>query len=179
MAGIVEPLQDILTRAKAMVDPITGAPIFQTVRVWNDQIQSENEGLYTYMKPACFVEVAGDVWFQLAEGVSSADVGIRLHLVHEFYDDQAGNFEQDLEVFRLRDAVIKEFMLFRPTGMGVITKTAEQQDYNHGNVYHYVVEFVGHFIDDTGTEETIQTEGPTDLEQEFKFIEPKNYIIPQ
>lgn len=155
-------------------------PQFLTVRLWNNQLQMEQEGAYqAYAKPAVFVEVLNDmVWEQLQGGFSASDLAFRFHIVHEYYDDQAGNFEQDLVVFDLRDALIAAFMLYKPTGCGPMTKITEQQDYDHANVIHYLVDFVTHFIDDAGVPTTIETTPPTTLEATVNFAPPKNYIIP-
>jgi hypothetical protein len=173
MSGIRQPIEDVLTRIRAEL------PQFLTVRVWNNQVDMERDGRYqAYLKPACFLEVLNDVvWEQLSEGFSAADLGFRFHIVHEYYDDQAGNFEQDLPVFDLRDAVIKAFMLYKPVGCGHMTKINEVMDYDHDNIYHLLVDFVAHFIDDKGAKEYIEKEPPTDLELTATFSPPKNYLI--
>lgn len=173
MAGIKDPLVDIMTRVK------TQLPIFQTVRVWNNQTDHEHDGDYVaYGKPACFVEILTDVqWEALSQGFSTADIGVKFHLVHEYYDDQAGNFEQDLVIFELRDSIIAAFNLYMPPGCGSLMKVNEVQDFDHDNVYHYIVEFVCSFVDDKGVKATIVTTPPTAAEVQAVFIDPKNYTI--
>lgn len=174
MSGIKAPIQDVLNLIKGITQ-------FQTIRVWNNQIAHEREGNYpSYAKPACFVEVLNDVtWGQLAQGDSSADLMFRFHIAHEFYDAQDGSFEQDLAVIDLRDAVIAAVMLTWPTGCGPMTKINEGFDYDHDNIYEYLVDFVTHFIDDTGAVKTITKQPPTDIEIDASFSAPKNYVIPQ
>jgi hypothetical protein len=173
MAGIKDPLVDILNRVKSQL------PQFQTVRVWNNQTDHEQDGDYVaYGKPACFVEVVTDVtWEALLEGFSTADIGVRFHLVHEYYDDQAGNFEQDLVIFDLRDQIIAAFTLYMPPGCGSLMKVNEVQDFDHNNVYHYIVEFVCSFVDSKGTKTYQETTPPTAAEVQAVFIDPKNYTI--
>jgi hypothetical protein len=139
----------------------------------------ERDGKYqAYSKPACFLEVLNDVaWEQLSEGYSAADLAFRFHIVHEFYDDQAGGFEQDLPVFDLRDALIAKFMLYKPVGCGHLTKINEVMDYDHDNIYHLVIDFVAHFIDDKGAKQYIETTPPTTGEINAQFVAPKNYMI--
>lgn len=173
MSGIRQPIEDVMTRIR------TELPQFLTVRIWNNQVDAEYNGDYqAYAKPACFVEVMNDVtWEQLSEGYSAADLGFRFHIVHEFYDDQAGNFEQDLIIFDLRDALISKFMLYKPVGCGHMTKISETMDYDHPNIYHMLVDFVTHFIDDKGAKQYIETTPPTDIELTASYIPPKNYLI--
>lgn len=173
MAGIKQPIQDVITQLKTITD-------LQTVRVFNNQIAMEREGKYAdYAKPAAFVEVQNDVeWGQLEGGVSAADLAFRIHLVHEYYDDQAGNFEQDLVIFDLRDKVIAALMLFEPTACSAMQKLQEQQDFDHDNLYEYTIDFITHFVDDKGAKQYISTTNPTPVIN-AQFTEPKNYIIPQ
>jgi hypothetical protein len=173
MPGIKDPLIDILNRVKSQL------PLFQTVRVWNNQTDHEREGEYVaYGKPACFVEVLTDVqWEPLGEGYSTADIGIKFHLVHEYYDDQGGNFEQDLVIFDLRDQAIAVFNLYKPPGCGHLMKVNEVQDFDHDNVYHYIVEFVCSFVDNKGAKTYQETTPPTAAEIQAVFIDPKNYTI--
>ncbi len=174
MSGIRQPIEDVLTRIR------TELPQFLTVRVWNNQVEMEQDGKYqAYSKPACFIEVLNDVvWEQLSEGYSASDLAFRFHIVHEYYDDEQGNFEQDLVVFDLRDALIAKFMLYKPVGCGVMTKINEVMDYDHNNIYHLIVDFVTCFIDDKGAKQYIETTPPTALDLTAEFIAPKNYIIP-
>jgi hypothetical protein len=174
MAVIRQAIEDVMQRVR------TELPQFQTIRIWNNQIQAEAEGQYqAYAKPAIFVEVLNDmVWEQLGGGFSGSDLAFRFHIVHEYYDAQDGSFEQDLVVFDLRDALIAKFMLYKPVGCGPMTKITEVQDYDHANVYHYLVDFATHFIDAAGVPVTIEV-ASAELEQNTQFIEPKNYIIPQ
>lgn len=174
MAGIKQPILDVMTQLRIQV------PALQTIRIYNDQITREKEGRYpNYAKPAAFVEVLNDIeWNNLEGGVSAADLGFRVHIVHEFYDAQDGSFEQDLEVFDLRDSVIAALMLYEPTACSAMQKTTEVPDYTHDNLYVYMIDFVTHFIDDKGAKQYITATG-VQAQVDGKFIPPKNYIIPQ
>lgn len=178
MSGIKAPIVDVMTKLRAImqVDNPT-VPMFQTVRLWNNQTTYEKEGQYVgYNKPAVFLEVLNDVaWDQLLEGVTVADLGIVFHIIHEFYDDQAGNFEQDLIVFDLRDAITKAFMLYQPPGCCAMMKVSETMDYEHDNIYHYIVQFVCSFVDDKGIKTYAIQAPPTGVDLTAVFIDPKNY----
>lgn len=174
MAGLKQPILDVMQRIRDAV------PAIQTIRIFNDQIIREREGHYpNYAKPAAFIEVLADIdWGQLPDGVSSSDLTFRVHIVHEFYDDQEGNFEQDLGVFDIRDSIIAALMLFEPTACAALTKITEVPDYGHDNLYVYIVDFITHFIDDKGQPVRVTITNPS-LEINGEFVQPKNYIIPQ
>lgn len=178
MPGIKTPLADIKAKVKAMLDSQTPAePVFKTVRVWNNQIeQIKNKEYPGTVFPACFVEVLTDVqWEQLGQGYSTADIGVKFHLCHEFYDNMEGDFEEDLAIFDLRDAIIAEFTLYMPPGCGSMMKVNEVQDTDHDNLYYYIVEFVCSFVDNKGVKERPVTTPPTGAEITAVFIDPKNY----
>lgn len=146
MAGIKAPILDILNKLAEISD-------FRMIRIWNNQINYEKDGqLYNFPKPAAFLEVINDpIYEQLGLGFQSSDVGWRIHICHEFYDAQDGSFEQDLPIFDLRDKVVAKLSLFEPTACGPLTRVAETQDYEHDNIYHYIIEFVCNFIDSKGS----------------------------
>jgi hypothetical protein len=171
MAGIKAPLQDILTKlATIQVTNGNGNTVDLYARVWNNQIENEKAGeTYLYPKPAAFIEITSPVIFEeIGQNFRSADIGITIHLVHEYYN-QDGTFEQDLQVFDLRDQVIAALSQFKPTGCGQMVATGEQQDFDHDNIYHYIISFVCNFIDskgspyDLGRGIYIEKEPPTDV----------------
>ena len=148
---MVTTLTDILTKLSGL-DVVNGdhATVKLYTRIWNNQIRYEADGkLYNFPKPACFVEVVSPATFEiLGEGYRSCDVNFRIHLSHDNYNNE-GTFEQDLLIFGLRDSVIKLLTGYRPTGCGPLNAMSEQQDYEHDNVYHYIIDFVCNLTDDT------------------------------
>lgn len=155
MSGIVAPLRDILTRLSGLqVTNGDGNTVGLYARVWNNQIRYEENGeLYDFPKPAAFVEIASPVQFKLlGEGYRTADIAFRIHLSHEHYNSE-GTFEQDLQIFDLRDKVIGWLTNWYLTGCTPLVSIGEDQDYEHRNTYHYVVEFVCNFIDDKGSKD--------------------------
>lgn len=153
MAGIKAPLQDILTKLATLdVTNRDSGQVKLYARVWNNHLQAEQEGkIYDYPKPAAFVEILSPIVFQEIGGnYRSADLGINIHLVHEFYNAE-GSFEQDLEIFDLRDKVLALLSQYKPTGCGLMVCVTEEQDYDHGNLYHYVLGFVCNFTDSKGS----------------------------
>lgn len=141
------------------------------VRVWNNHLATEKAGQsYDWPKPAAFVEFITPVDFnQLGGGFRSADLGVRVHLIHEYYN-QDGTFEQDLEVFDYRDKILAKLSLYEPTACGPLTGVSEQQDYDHDNLYHYIIDFACNFTDskgspyDPGAGKFIDKDPPTGIE---------------
>lgn len=172
MSGIKAPLLDILIRL-ATLDVVNGDgnTVKLYSRVWNNQLGSERDGkIYDYPKPAAFVEFITPVTYaELGGNFGSADLGINIHLVHEYYN-QDGTFEQDLAVFDLRDSIVRLLSQYKPTACGLMYKVNEQQDYDHDNLYHYIIGFVANFTDSTSSPydpaagKYIDSEPPTDLE---------------
>ncbi|MEI8111164.1 MAG: hypothetical protein WCH59_09265 [Chitinophagia bacterium] len=194
MAGIKAPIQDILTKLSTIqVTNGDGNTVSLYSRIWNNQIEAEKAGeTYAYPKPAAFVEVVSPAIFEeIGQNFRSADIGISIHLVHEYYN-QDGTFEQDLEVFDLRDKVIEALSQYKPTGCGQLVSTGEQQDYDHDNIYHYVISFVCNFIDSKGSPYDpsrglyVDKQPPTDLQVNVTDADtpifspiPQPYKIPQ
>lgn len=153
MAGIKQPLQDLLTRLTTLqVVNGDGNTVDLYARVWNNQIRYEADGqLYNFPKPAAFVEVVSPATFEtIGQGYQSSDIAFAIHLATECYNVE-GTFEQDLAIFDLRDRVRALLTGFQPSGCGFLNVATEQQDYEHTQVYHYIIVFVCNFTDTTGS----------------------------
>ena len=153
MPGIKQPLQDMLTRLTTLtVTNGDGSTVYLYCRVWNNQIRYEEDGtLYNFPKPAAFVEVVSPATFEtLGQGYQSCDINFRVHLTHENYNNE-GTFEQDLAIFDLRDRVKALLTAYEPTNCGPLNVINEQQDFEHTNVYHYIMDFVCNFTDTKGS----------------------------
>jgi hypothetical protein len=145
MAGIKQPILDILTKLKDVTE-------IQYIRIWNNQVKHEDEGkIYDWPKPAVFLEViSSPQWQEMGNGYQGADIGWRLHLVHEQFDAQDGTFEQNLAVFDIRDNIVRKLSFYEPTGCGPLVKRSEGFDYDHTQIYVYVIDFTCFFIDSKG-----------------------------
>ena len=153
MSSIVQPISDVLAKLATLTVTNRDAqavPIY--ARIWNNQVKFEAEGkLYDYPKPACFVEVIDKAEYkEIGIGYRACDIGWRFHLVHE-YLNQDGTFEQDLEIFDLKDKIVALFALYQPIGCGPMVCVAESQEYDHANIYHWILDFICHFIDSKGS----------------------------
>jgi hypothetical protein len=153
MAGIKQPLIDILTRlTEIQVLNQDGQTINLYARIWNNQLRDIKEGKsYEWPRPAAFVEIVSPATYDvIGLGFRSADLGIKIHLVHDFYN-QDETFEQDLIIFDLRDQLIMALSQYCPTACGPLNCMHEDQDYDHDNLYHYICEFVCNFTDSKGS----------------------------
>lgn len=187
MSGIKAPVVDIINLLQTInVRNGDGNTVPLRARIWNNQLRQEVHGeLYNFPKPAVFLEVIpGAKYEQMGTGYQSADIGWRVHLVHEFYDAQDGTMEQDLEVFDLRDQIITKLSFYEATACGPLVKTGEDQDYDHTNVYHYMIDFICDFIDSKGSKDAqgvfITKAPPTNAEIDITTPAPQTvaYLIP-
>lgn len=154
MAGIKAPIQDILTRLSTLTplnqDNLT-PPLY--ARMWNNQLKDQAEGkTYSFPFPCSFLELINPTNYnRLGNGIDESDVVWRIHLAHEQLDAMDGTFEQDLTIFDLRDSIVALLSGFKPTGCGSMVRIHEEQDYNHDNIYHYMIDFICGFIDSKGS----------------------------
>lgn len=166
MSGILQPLTDVITRIQ------TSMPQLLMVRVWNNQIRFLRERKEEAIPfPCAFVEIqAPQEYTQLGMGFHEAPIVFSIHLVHEFYDAMDGTLEQDLAIFALRDQCIRYLTGYQPTACSVLFMISESQQFDHDNLYEYVIQFKCSFIDskgsplDVGRPEYISSTPPT-LEQ--------------
>ena len=137
------------------------------VRMWNGQLDLEDTGKlgYDFPKPAAFLEVLNDqIYENIGQGYQQSDLVFKVHLVHEYYN-QDGTFEQDLEVYDLRDSVVKLLSYFKPgLWCDPLFRKSETQDYAHRNIYHYIIDFTCNFVDSAAVKTYITKQPPTDLE---------------
>lgn len=154
MPGIKQPIQDILAKLSTLQflnqDNQTVA-LF--ARIFNDQYKKLDKGeIQTFPLPAGFLQVLNPLNLKrIGAGFDAADVIFRIHLGHWFTDAMDGTFEQDLPIFDLRDQVVALLSDFQPSGCGLLMHTADNQNYEHTNVYVYELDFNCHFIDSKGS----------------------------
>jgi len=193
MSGLKAPILDVLNRLKAIqVRTAEGynQPLF--VRIWNNQIARQDDGSgYVFPRPSAFVEIINDVAFDIIGlGVRSADLGFRIHLIHDYYNGE--EMEQDLMIYDLRDRVLSTnegLSQFVPTACGTLNCVRETAEYDHDNTYHYILDFVCNFIDSKGSkfdESQGMTNEITDIDLTIKNdlvlsenTQDNEYIIPQ
>jgi len=153
MAAIKDALTDIITKLKAMPDA-TGAPVLQYVSVFNNQKKQLERGeVEAIPLPCCLVEMVKPIhWVMIGSRLKQADVTWKLHLEMEQLDAGDGTMEQNLDVFdQLRDEVITWLTGFRPSGCGSMVAIEDEPDYEHTNLYEFIVSFKCAAIDSKGS----------------------------
>lgn len=148
-AGIKTPLNDVLMKISALtVTDGEGQPRALYARVWNNQLKYNEDGkLYDFPKPAAFVEILSPAVFEiLGEGIRCSDINFRVHLIHESLNVE-GSFEQDMVIFDLRDAVLQQLSDYAPTNCSPLECINESPEYDHNNLYHYMMDFLCNFTD--------------------------------
>lgn len=118
----------------------------------------EDGKIESYPLPATFIEVVpAQEHTQLGAGYTESDVTFRIHIVQSEYDAGDGTMEENKTIFGLRDTVVALLTYYEPPGCSGLMKVAESQDYEHTNVYHYILDFKASFIDTTGAIVPIET----------------------
>lgn len=164
-------LKDLHIELKSELEEITNFKFFNT---WNNQYgELEEARSYAFALPACFIEIIDPVdWLQLGGGFQQADVDIVFHIIHEKLDDQSGGFEENFDVYDLRNLVVAKFTGYKPATGSKMFKVTDRLDKNHSNVYHYIVGYRTGFIE-TLTDDTnglIDQEPPIELEVDGTLI---------
>jgi hypothetical protein len=157
MATIINAISDV----KDVVQGITGF-----CRIWNNQFQyMEEQQIESFPFPCGFVEtLMPQTHSQLSSGYTESDVTFKIHIGAVEYDAQDGTLEQNTSVFALRDAVVSALTYYAPRGCSPLMKISEEQDYQHTNVYHFIINFQCGFVDSSGAKIPLEKLAPTDLE---------------
>lgn len=195
-SGLKIAIQSVLTQLKAIPFDWTTVPestkslptiIFQKVLMWNDQVRRMKSGQgYTFEKPACFLELEHTNQQMFTDGISNEDIVWKFHIVDMQLDagDEIG-LDENLSVIDYRDGIIKGFARFCPPQCSTMFYVDERPDYEHSDVYHYVVSLKSNFTDtkasDIDPDQTLvlYKEPDTNLELDASFygIDPEEIII--
>lgn len=156
--GIKQPILDVMNHLKLIqVKNQDGNIVPLYVRQYKNQIQREKLGeIPPYPRPAAFVEMDTDVSFeQLGMQIVAADIGIKIHLVHEFYNDEDGaNFEMDLDFYDIADLINSQSVGlsgFCPTNCNEMHKISWHRDPDPDNIEVFIIEYITYFKDSTGS----------------------------
>ena len=130
---------------------------FNMIKIWNNQIEKSKEkdengsSLYAINYPALFVEFTAPYEIsQLGDGFQIYDpLDIRIHIAHNQLDSMDGEMEQNIDVFALKQQVFIALQTFMPEGCVAFCRIAEEPDYDHPDLYHYVQTFRTNFIENT------------------------------
>lgn len=146
MAGIKDAIFNIMEHLQ------TSVPTLQFVRIWNNQLDDEADGkMYDFPKPAAFIEInSPNPHNPLGGGFSQADLEVTVHLVTEDYDMADGTFEQFTQPYDLKAQINAALTNYQPTQCSSLMRKSETQDYNHTNLYHYIITYICSLIDTEG-----------------------------
>lgn len=131
--------------------------IFINRAVWNDQVNRMLSGKgELYDTPSVFVEMQfKNKEINLGQKLNAFDIDLIFHIVMMELDTGDYNYDQNVNIFTYRDFIHKSFMLFFPANCGPTKYIGEKQNYNHGNLYEYLITYRTHFIDTTSYDEPI------------------------
>lgn len=140
----------------------------QYIRLWNNNLEMLLEGKdEPYQLPVIFVEFPDNIqWMQIGNGCQEADIDIKLHIVTQFYDAMDGTVSQDLFALKMAQDVYKAFQDWMPSTVtiptegqyaayagtynvpvGVMVRSGDEQDKNHGEVYHFIQTYTTTIVD--------------------------------
>lgn len=149
-------IQDLKTK-------LQGLNIFNWVAVWNNQFQRLLEDTsYAINNPSAYIEIVTADFHQLGEGRQGIDIVMNIHIISMELDEGNGDIDSHISIYGLRDTVVKSFAIYEAHMGGFMIKTTETQDYNHTNLYHYIIQYKMHYIDDTAKFVYQYTTPPTD-----------------
>lgn len=151
-------IQDLYKELQGRVLGITGGTVditgtttaatFQHTMVWNNQLDSLiDSDDYSIPFPSVLIELGQEGSTDLSLNYTAIDMVVRFHIIQDYYNGD--NMSENLTIFELRDQIIKTFSNYQPCQGGFLNLRNEYQDYSHTNLYHYVVEYVFHYIDNT------------------------------
>ena len=134
-------INEILTKLKALTD-------LQTVTIWNSQFELiDNGGDFSFAMPCAFVELITGELQDIGNGYQGSDVNLNIHIGQNYFNGD--NISENLTIFDLRDLVVKQLFKFQPSKCSIFVKESEEQDFNHSNVYLYILSYKFHWIDNT------------------------------
>lgn len=136
------------------------------VDIWNNQVQyMRDQQIEAIPLPALFVEVLFSSGGHDADVLTTREVQVRAHIVMEKMNME-GKFARNTEIYDMRDLVLQYFSKYHESVNGLsyeftpLQYTGEQPQYDHDNLYEYVLEFSTMFSQNLGTYQTTkQTQG--------------------
>jgi hypothetical protein len=135
---------------------------YEFVSIWNNQFDYIDEGeSYSFPMPCAFIELNNEFSQPIGGRYMGNDLVLNIHIGQDFYNSDL--LEQNNNIFDLRNKLIQSLSTFKPTNTSLLVQTGEQQDYQHTNVYHYIVSYKLHWIDDTAVQPNYETTPPINL----------------
>lgn len=135
-----------------MLTKVAGVTAVKHSAVWNNQLDRllTGEGV-SFETPAIFVELIYEPSKLLGVAVTQSGVIWRVHIVYTQLDAGDGTLDQNLDVFDTRDSIKVALSRYQPGNCTPLRFVGGELDYNHNNVYHYVMDFGCTIIDTKGS----------------------------
>ena len=138
--SIVQKLQTIEVQNQ------DGADTLLHSNFWNNDLEDLRSGNATFPVPCCLVETILDNNIMIGSYNSGKDATIKLHIIHENYNNEGG-LDANLVVFDLRDKILGIMAKFTPESASTLFYLTEYLDLNSDNLYHYIIDFRTHIIE--------------------------------
>jgi hypothetical protein len=179
----------------AIPDVNNGAmPQVKTCRKWNNQVawlmDEHGAKLNLFEMPAVFIAFKSGNITQLGNGVQLfEDFIFELHILKWSLDTGLGTFEDDLDIFDLKETIYLAVQKFQPgtqldptdpnsnfSETGACIRIREQEDNSHYGVYHFIQTYKTTWVDDTRSEPYLGIDGPVPplpllIQQFTKFVQ--------
>lgn len=130
------------------------------ILIWNNQLDrlkddsEDGSKIYNLNLPVLYVEFVSPMEIQqIGIGVRIYDpLYLRLHLLHRLEDAMDGTFEQNLEVFDLKQKIYLALQKSENSKAVALITQSEEQDYSHTNIYHFIMTFMTNYVEDSRQE---------------------------
>jgi hypothetical protein len=167
-------MKQLLLDIKEVLDTISDV---KYSAMYNNQFESINQqdpnNYFAFPLPAVFVEFDNNnAPNYIGNGVQIYEpLVVRFHIGMEQLDSGTGTFDENLDIFDLKNKIYLAFQNWHTEGSGTFNRTSEVQDYNHNNLYIWQMEFTTSYIDQFAIEPRggIVKDPPTDLELNTSF----------
>lgn len=154
MSRLKKLFEDCVAVLENMVD-CEGNKVFKFSNVFNNQVDTElkekNEG-YVFDMPAGFVEISLGEPMTLSRGLTCyPKCKISIHFSNMLLSD--GEYmDRNLDIVNIREYVKRAFTGKSFDNCSSLQNIGEELDYDHGNVYKYIIDFVTNFSDVVGSD---------------------------
>lgn len=125
------------------------------VQIFNNQIDRLESGdSISFALPAVFIEVTPQSIEQAGRYDEVYNLQVNIHILHEFYN--GSNFDENLDVFDVKQEVYKSLKNFQGTGGSSWTRVNEIQDFDHNQLYHFIQTYQTTYVDIDAEPATIE-----------------------
>jgi hypothetical protein len=116
------------------------------VRLWNNQMEllEKNEQI-PFQFPAIFIDFLDINWRQLGKGTQIADLTVRFYVCFSSFHTTEN--EEDVTMFDLVQEVYLVLQDYKPSMGGKLTKTREETDTRHTNMYVWIMDYTTTYQD--------------------------------